>query len=73
MVNLLGDLWMRGEPDWAAACAHPDVKLHLYGKMDPRKSRKMGHLTALAADAETAVRNALHARAALTVKSNAPV
>ena len=32
MVNLLGDLWIDGEPDWAAALAVPDVKLHLYGK-----------------------------------------
>ena len=32
MANLLGDLWASGEPDWAAACAFPDVKLHLYGK-----------------------------------------
>ncbi len=34
MVNLLGDLWINGEPDWAAAMAIPDVKLHLYGKAD---------------------------------------
>ena len=24
MVNLLGDLWINGEPDWAAALAVPD-------------------------------------------------
>ena len=34
MANLLGDLWADGEPDWAAACRYPDVKLHLYGKAD---------------------------------------
>ncbi len=66
MANLLGDLWSGGEPDWAAACAHPAVKLHLYGKMEPRKGRKMGHLTALAADAKTALQNVLQARAKLT-------
>jgi 5-(carboxyamino)imidazole ribonucleotide synthase len=48
MGNLLGDLWERGEPDWAAACAFPQVKLHLYGKGEARPGRKMGHLTALA-------------------------
>ena len=33
MVNLLGDLWSAGEPDWEAALGHdPGVKLHLYGK-----------------------------------------
>ena len=47
MANLLGDLWTRGEPNWPAACAFPDVKLHLYGKLEPRLGRKMGHLTAL--------------------------
>lgn len=54
MVNLLGDLWHAGEPDWHAACAvSPHVKLHLYGKRDARPRRKMGHLTALAASSET--------------------
>ena len=50
MANLLGDLWAAGEPDWAAACAFPDVKLHLYGKAEARPGRKMGHLTALGSD-----------------------
>jgi len=48
MANLLGDLWSEGEPNWAAACRFPDVKLHLYGKSAPRPGRKMGHLTATA-------------------------
>jgi len=65
MANLLGDLWLNGEPDWAAALAHSDVKLHLYGKLDPRKGRKMGHMTALAGDGGTALKNVLNARAAL--------
>lgn len=54
MANLLGDLWRDGEPNWAAALAIPDVKLHLYGKTDPRPGRKMGHLTALAYTASDA-------------------
>lgn len=62
MANLLGDLWQGGEPDWAAACAQPDVKLHLYGKIEPRPGRKMGHLTALAASADDAARIVLAAR-----------
>jgi 5-(carboxyamino)imidazole ribonucleotide synthase len=66
MANLLGDLWDGGEPDWAAALALPDVKLHLYGKAAPRPRRKMGHLTALADDGEIARRRVLAARAALT-------
>ena len=47
MANLLGDLWKNGEPDWAAACAHPQVKLHLYGKLEARPGRKMGHANRL--------------------------
>ena len=58
MANLLGGLWDSGEPDWAAACASPSVKLHLYGKLSARPGRKMGHLTALGANAEEAVRQA---------------
>ncbi|HYV39197.1 MAG TPA: 5-(carboxyamino)imidazole ribonucleotide synthase, partial [Gemmataceae bacterium] len=54
MVNLLGDLWQKGEPKWAAALAIPEVKLHLYGKREPRPGRKMGHLTALAETAAKA-------------------
>jgi 5-(carboxyamino)imidazole ribonucleotide synthase len=54
MANLLGDLWEHGEPDWASALAVPDVKLHLYGKTEPRPGRKMGHLTVLAPGAEAA-------------------
>ena len=65
MVNLLGDVWRNGEPDWAAACAIPGVKLHLYGKHSARPGRKMGHLTALASTVEEAVTNALAARQAL--------
>ena len=61
MANLLGDLWTRGEPDWEAACAFDGVKLHLYGKLEARPGRKMGHLTALGADAGSIVRQAREA------------
>ena len=62
MANLLGDLWQAGEPNWPAATALPDVKLHLYGKIEPRPGRKMGHLTALAATPEAAAQTVLLAR-----------
>jgi len=65
MANLLGDLWEHGEPNWAAALAMPDVKLHLYGKAAPRVGRKMGHLTAMADSVEEAERLVVAARAAL--------
>ena len=65
MVNLLGDVWAGGEPDWSAALAIPDVKLHLYGKTEARPGRKMGHLTALGDDVQSARRRVLGARDAL--------
>lgn len=65
MANLLGDLWERGEPDWAAALAYRDVKLHLYGKSAARPGRKMGHLTAVGATAEDAAAKVVAARDAL--------
>jgi 5-(carboxyamino)imidazole ribonucleotide synthase len=67
MANLLGDLWTpRQPPCWQAALAMPDVKLHLYGKTEPRARRKMGHLTAMAATAEDAAARVRAARQSLT-------
>lgn len=66
MANLLGDLWSGGAPDFAAACALPEVKLHLYGKLSARPGRKMGHLTALAPTAAEARELVVKARHALT-------
>ncbi len=65
MAQLLGDLWEGGEPAWERLLAFPDVKLHLYGKTDPRKGRKMGHLTALGDAPEQALARVLEARQAL--------
>ncbi|MGE0593873.1 MAG: 5-(carboxyamino)imidazole ribonucleotide synthase [Vicinamibacterales bacterium] len=67
MANLLGDLWADGIPNWAAACRHPDVKLHLYGKDAPRPGRKMGHLTATAKTAREAQELVIAARDALLI------
>ena len=64
MVNLLGDEWAGGDPDWAAALARPGAHLHLYGKAEPRPGRKMGHLTLAADSADEAAEQALAARAA---------
>jgi 5-(carboxyamino)imidazole ribonucleotide synthase len=63
MVNLLGDLWSAGEPDWTAVLRGGDVHLHLYGKAEPRPGRKMGHLTVTGATADEAVSAAVACRA----------
>ena len=67
MANLLGDLWVDGEPNWAAACRFPDVKLHLYGKSEPRPGRKMGHLTTMAKTVHEAQEQVIAARDALLI------
>jgi len=72
MANLLGDLWTHGQPDWAAAARFPNVKIHLYGKTGPRPGRKMGHLTALASDTESAIAMVREARASLTANQTKP-
>ncbi len=62
MANLLGDVWSGGEPDWAAAAALPFVKIHLYGKAQPRLGRKMGHLVGLGGSLEEAAARVCEAR-----------
>jgi 5-(carboxyamino)imidazole ribonucleotide synthase len=65
MVNLLGEAWRQGAPAWERVLALPEAKLHLYGKHEARPGRKMGHYCVLGGEAESALRHALAARAAL--------
>jgi 5-(carboxyamino)imidazole ribonucleotide synthase len=76
MAQLLGDVWLAADdrnvhPDWTAALAGGNTKLHLYGKAEPRRGRKMGHVTAMAPTLEQAKAQVLAARAAL-VRPRAP-
>jgi 5-(carboxyamino)imidazole ribonucleotide synthase len=54
MLNILGDVWFEGElesprePAWDQVLALPGANLHLYGKSEPRRGRKMGHVTFVA-------------------------
>jgi 5-(carboxyamino)imidazole ribonucleotide synthase len=71
MLNLLGDLWFTAapqvasalpvEPPWGEVLALPGVHLHLYSKAEPRRGRKMGHLTVTAANVAQARATALEA------------
>jgi 5-(carboxyamino)imidazole ribonucleotide synthase len=55
IANILGDAWRPDRaPDFAAALGVDGVRLHLYGKREPRAKRKMGHLAVTAGDAESA-------------------
>jgi len=75
MLNLLGDLWFVAgsdavtAPSWDRVLALPGVHLHLYGKAEPRRGRKMGHLTVTAADPAEAQRVALDAALRLGLPS----
>jgi 5-(carboxyamino)imidazole ribonucleotide synthase len=62
IANLLGDLWLDHEPKFDKALEVPGVRLHLYEKVLPRKGRKMGHLSAVAATPEEAVKRVLEAQ-----------
>ncbi|HUX28779.1 MAG TPA: 5-(carboxyamino)imidazole ribonucleotide synthase [Terracidiphilus sp.] len=62
IVNLLGDIWLAGEPNFPAALAVPGVRLHIYEKHTPRAGRKMGHLSATGATAEEALERVLEAK-----------
>ena len=66
IVNLLGDLWLNGEPDFPAALSVPGVRLHLYEKLAPRAGRKMGHLSSVGATAQEALERVLQAKRKLT-------
>ena len=71
MLNLLGDIWFEAgsdtprEPDWTEVLRHPQAKLHLYGKEEARRGRKMGHVTCLGDTADDALSTAMEIRRGL--------
>jgi len=75
MLNILGDVWFTDESDatrepaWDQVLALPGANLHLYGKDDPRRARKMGHLTFVAATLAEAQRQLDAACAILGIPS----
>jgi 5-(carboxyamino)imidazole ribonucleotide synthase len=74
MLNLLGDVWFNDQgvmrlPDWAAVLALPGAHLHLYGKTEARKARKMGHLNITGATVAEVKKTALQAAAILGIEA----
>ena len=83
MLNLLGDIWpehregktvektasgpCNDAPDWASVLALHGTHLHLYGKQDAKKGRKMGHLNITGANIEQVRATALQAAAVLGI------
>jgi 5-(carboxyamino)imidazole ribonucleotide synthase len=72
IVNIFGDSWARGTPDFAAALEMPGVRLHLYGKRGARAGRKMGHLSATGNTAEEALATAQSAARRLGIYFDSP-
>ena len=75
MLNILGDQWFAGssdgetthEPDWPSVLAVPGAKLHLYGKREARRARKMGHVTCVAPTLSEALARAHRVAGALGI------
>lgn len=74
MLNILGDVWIdedsstTNSPPWEKILTMPSAKLHLYGKSEPKKGRKMGHINFLAASVEEALENANQAMVMLDIQ-----
>ncbi|GAD23369.1 5-(carboxyamino)imidazole ribonucleotide synthase [Acidovorax sp. MR-S7] len=75
MLNLLGDLWFAhggdapASPAWDRVLALPGCHLHLYGKTQPKRGRKMGHLNVTGSTAEQVRATALQAADILDIEA----
>jgi 5-(carboxyamino)imidazole ribonucleotide synthase len=74
MVNVLGDVWFDAanemQPAWNDILAIPGAHLHLYGKSEPRRARKMGHVTCTAPTLDEALANAKRVKVVLRIPSS---
>jgi 5-(carboxyamino)imidazole ribonucleotide synthase len=75
MLNILGDIWFEDDSDdtrdpaWDQVLAIPGAHLHLYGKAEARRARKMGHVTFVAATMEDVQQNLRKACAILGIEA----
>ena len=70
MLNLLGQPGSTGSPvvhGYEEALKVPGLSLHLYGKIETRPFRKMGHFTVTAATLEDALKKAEYVRGILKI------
>ena len=66
MLNLLGDRWAHGEPNFALAASDSAAHLHMYGKSEAKPGRKMGHLTVVGNEMSQVLTHARQLRDAIT-------
>ena len=68
MINILGQ---RNAPAQVSglekALKIPNVSVHIYGKLETKLERKMGHITAIAKTHKEALRKAILARRYITI------
>ncbi len=71
MVNVLGDAWYVGDstrtPDWTRVLAIGEARLHLYGKAEARRGRKMGHVTCVSPTRDAALAAAREVKRVLDI------
>lgn len=71
MVNVLGDVWFDAatplQPAWEPVMALAGAHLHLYGKAEARRARKMGHVTCTAPTLEAALATAARVKEILRI------
>lgn len=71
MVNVLGDVWFDAEiamqPAWDRVLALPGAHVHLYGKAEARRARKMGHVTCAAKTLDEALATSAEVKRVLRI------
>ncbi len=70
MVNILGDAWEHGTPEWDLLLKNPGVFLHLYGKKEPRVGRKMGHFCCVGSTTEDLLNQAEALKKVISLKND---
>ena len=73
MLNILGDEWFSAgdvlsEPAWQKIVANSYAKLHLYGKDEAKRGRKMGHINFIGPSAQDVLQACLQTEALLSIK-----
>jgi 5-(carboxyamino)imidazole ribonucleotide synthase len=72
MVNILGDDWIQGTPNWDNLLINKNIFLHLYGKKEPRVGRKMGHFTYVGGNIEKLLQQTESMKKMLSGHKNKP-
>ncbi len=68
MINILGNRTGNADPKGVEIAEKiPGVKVHIYGKLETKPERKMGHITAVADTLEEALKNAKLAGSYITI------